>query len=84
MGFAVVYLFLPNLSQAVLGAALAAGAGGFLYLAHLSFAEARWPLAQSVALAALGVLLIAAVRSQRRLPPRLPFSRPRRHEGAEG
>jgi zinc transporter ZupT len=62
VGFTTVYLFLPNLSQAVLGAALAIGAGGFLYLAYLSFKEARWSPVRSIAVAALGVLLIGAIR----------------------
>lgn len=62
VGFLVVYLFLPGLSPAVLGDALALGAGGFLYLAYLSWREHQWSLVPSVALVALGALLIGVIR----------------------
>jgi len=62
VGFLTVYLFLPNLSAEVLGAALALGAGGFLYLAYLSFRERQWPLAPSLLMVALGTLVIGAMR----------------------
>lgn len=62
VGFLVVRLFLPGLSPAVLGAALAIGAGGFLYLAYLSWREHQWTLDPSLALTVLGALLIGAIR----------------------
>ena len=62
VGFVALVFFLPDLSQAVLGAALAAGTGGFLYLAYLSWQERRWEVGPSVAAAAAGVLAMAAIR----------------------
>ncbi len=62
VGFLVVYLFLPSLPQTVLGAAMALGAGGFAYLAYLSFWERRWGLLPSLALVALGVLAMGIIR----------------------
>ncbi|MGH2460011.1 MAG: ZIP family metal transporter [Chloroflexota bacterium] len=62
VGFLIVYLFLPGLSRSVLGAALAFGAGGFLYLAYLSWREHQWLLAPSIGLVILGALLIGGIR----------------------
>lgn len=62
VGFLVVYLFLPGLSPATLGDGLAFGAGGFLYLAYLSWHEHQWSLLPSLALVATGALLIALLR----------------------
>ena len=62
IGFLVVYLFLPNLRPEVLGAALAFGAGGFLYLAYVSFRERHWGLVPSLVVVALGALVIGMIR----------------------
>lgn len=62
IGFLVVYLFLPNLSPEVLGAALAVGAGGFLYLAYLSWRERQWSLLPSLAFVVLGALIVGVIR----------------------
>ena len=59
VGFLVVYFYLPRLSPALLGSTLAVGAGGFLYLAYLSWKEREWRATPSVAVAAAGVLVIA-------------------------
>ncbi len=61
-GFLIVYYFLPGLSSHVLGAALAFGAGGFLYLAYLSWREHHWTLVPSLVLVAAGAILILVVR----------------------
>jgi zinc transporter ZupT len=62
VGFVVVYVLLPHLSQAVLGAGLAFGAGGFLYLAFASWKEHEWALAPSIGVAALGILVMGGLR----------------------
>jgi zinc transporter ZupT len=62
VGFMVVSLLLPQLSQDVLGAGLAFGAGGFLYLAFASWQEREWGLAQSIGVAAVGVLIMAGLK----------------------
>lgn len=62
VGFVVVSLFLRDLPAAVLGAALGVGAGGFLYLAYLSWQKRTWGLAPSLAAAGVGVLLVGGVR----------------------
>lgn len=62
VGFLVVFLFLPGLSRSVLGDALALGAGGFLYLAYLSWREHQWSLLPSAGLVVLGALLIGVIR----------------------
>ena len=59
VGFLVVYVFLPRLSPVLLGATLAVGAGGFLYLAYLSWKEREWGVGPSLAVAAAGVVVIA-------------------------
>lgn len=61
-GFLIVYFFLPGLSSHVLGAALAFGAGGFLYLAYLSWREHHWTLVPSLVLVVAGAILILVVR----------------------
>lgn len=61
-GFVITRLFLPDLSPTTLGAALAIGSGGFLYLAYLSWLEHRWELLPSLAVAALGALLVLLIR----------------------
>lgn len=62
VGFLVVYFFLPSLPRSVLGAALAFGAGGFLYLAYLSWREHQWSPLPSIALTVAGALLIGVIR----------------------
>jgi zinc transporter ZupT len=62
VAFVAFVFFLPDLPETTLGAALAAGAGGFLYLAYVSWQERRWEIAPSAAVAVVGVLLLAAVR----------------------
>ncbi|MBI3968673.1 MAG: hypothetical protein HY329_23810 [Chloroflexi bacterium] len=62
VGFVVVYLFLHDLPEAVLGAAPTPTAGGFVYLAYLSWQERKWGLAPSLAAAGIGVLLVGGVR----------------------
>jgi zinc transporter ZupT len=62
LAFVAFVFFWPDLPQATLGAALAAGAGGFLYLAYASWQERRWEIGPSAVVAALGVLLLAAAR----------------------
>ncbi|HEX5416967.1 MAG TPA: hypothetical protein VFZ25_14990 [Chloroflexota bacterium] len=62
VGFLVVYFFLPELPRSILGAALAFGAGGFLYLAYLSWREHHWSLLPSLALVVVGALLIGVIR----------------------
>ncbi len=59
VGFLVVSLLLPGLSAGVLGAALAVAAGGFLYLAYLSWEERRWDVGPSLATAVVATLLMA-------------------------
>lgn len=55
-GFVVTFLYLPNLSPTVLGSTLAVGAGGFLYLAYLSFQERQWGLVSSLAVVVIEAL----------------------------
>ena len=62
VGFLAVALLLPDLSPAVLGAALAFGAGGFLYLAYASFRERQLALTLGLAVAGMGVLLVVVIR----------------------
>ncbi len=62
IGFLTVYFFLPSLSAKVLGSALAVGAGGFAYLAYLSFHERVWSLAPSLVFVLLGTLLVGLIR----------------------
>lgn len=62
VGFLVVYLLLPTLSQEILGGALAFAAGGFLYLAFASWRERQWTLAPSIAVAALGVAVMGGLK----------------------
>jgi hypothetical protein len=62
VGFLVVYFLLPGISPAILGAVLAAGAGGFLYLAYVSWKERRWGLGPSLGVAGVGVAVIALVK----------------------
>jgi len=61
VGFVVTYVFLPGVSDRTLGAALAVGAGGFLYLGYVSWRERRWSLAKSSLVAGAGVALLAAL-----------------------
>lgn len=63
VGFLIVYLFLPGLSPATLGDALAFGAGGFLYLAYLSWHEHEWALLPSLVFVGVGALVIALLRA---------------------
>lgn len=60
-GFLVVYFFLPSVSPQVLGAALAFGAGGFLYLAYMSWHEHHGTLFPSLFIAAAGAVLVLVV-----------------------
>lgn len=62
VGFLVVFVFLPSLPESALGAALAFGAGGFLYLAYLSWREHHWSLLPSLAMAIVGALIIGTIR----------------------
>lgn len=62
VGFLVVYFFLPDLSPQVLGAALGFGAGGFLYLAYLSWREHHWTPLPSLLIASAGAIVILIVR----------------------
>ncbi len=61
-GFLVVILFLPNLPEAALGAALAVGSGIFFCLTYLTFAERQWTLAPSLLVSAAGVILVGVFR----------------------
>lgn len=61
-GFLVVYFLIPTLPQAVLGASLAFGAGGFVYLAYASWHEHEWSLAPSIAVAALAAAAMGGLR----------------------
>ncbi len=56
-GFLVVYSFLPGLSPQVLGVSLAFGAGGFLYLAYLSWHGHHGTLLPSLLIATTGTVL---------------------------
>jgi zinc transporter ZupT len=62
VGFLVVYVFLPDMSEVVLAAVLSSGAGGFLYLAYASWRERKWSLGPSMGMAALGIALMGALR----------------------
>lgn len=61
-GFLVIFFWLPGLSPGVLGAALAFGAGGFLYLASVSWHERRWGVVPSVIAVIAGILIVAVGR----------------------
>ncbi|MCZ7568647.1 MAG: hypothetical protein M5U01_08650 [Ardenticatenaceae bacterium] len=61
-GFVVTFLYWQDLPPSVLGNVLAFGAGGFLYLAYLSFKERQWGLASSLALVVVGALLVGALK----------------------
>ncbi len=62
VGFVVTFLYLRDLPPSVLGSVLALGAGGFLYLAYLSFKERQWGLAPSLVLVVVGALLVGALK----------------------
>lgn len=62
VGFVVVYFFPRDLPDAVLGAALAMGAGGFLYLAYLSWRERAWGFVASLVAVGVGVLFVGGAR----------------------
>ncbi len=62
IGFIVTFLYLQSLSPSVLGSVLALGAGGFLYLAYLSFKERRWGPVPSLIVLIVGALLIGALK----------------------
>ena len=61
-GFLVVYLLLPGVAPSVLGGLLALGAGGFLYLAYLSWQERQWGIGRSTVAALVGVAVVGTVR----------------------
>lgn len=54
IGFLVVFFFLPTLPESVVGSALALGAGGFVYLAYLSWQERKWGMGPAQPLRSLG------------------------------
>lgn len=60
-GLLVAAVLVPTLPEDVLGAALAFGAGGFLYVAFASWRERAWDVLPSVAVAVLGAALMAAL-----------------------
>jgi zinc transporter ZupT len=62
-GFLVVRFFLPLLPPPVLGAGMAFGAGGLLYLATVSWTSRQGALAGSVAALATGAVLMGLVRA---------------------
>lgn len=61
-GFAVVRFFLPLLAPPVLGAGMAFGAGGLIYLAAVSWLGRQGALAGSLAAAAGGAVLMGLIR----------------------
>ena len=62
-GFLVVRFFLPLLPPPVLGAGMAFGAGGLLYLATVSWTARQGDLAGSLAALATGAILMGLVRA---------------------
>jgi len=62
LGFVLVFLFLPNLSETTLGIGLALGAGGFLYLAYISQQEIRWEVWRSILFIVIGAAIMALFR----------------------
>ena len=62
-GFVVVRFFLPLLPPPVLGAGMAFGAGGILYLAAVSWSARQATLAGSLAALATGAALMGLVRA---------------------
>jgi hypothetical protein len=62
VAFVAFVFFLPNMPETALGAVLAAGAGGFLYLAYLSWQERRWGVGRSAAVAAIGAAAMLIIR----------------------
>lgn len=61
-GFVITYLFLRGIPPAVLGSTLAFGAGGFLYLAYLSWKEHKWQLLPSLLVGVVGILLTGLLK----------------------
>ena len=61
-GFVAILFFLPGLSEDVVGAALALGAGGFVYLAYLSWKEHEWERWPSLAVVVAGLAAMGAMR----------------------
>lgn len=61
-GFLVVRYFLPLLAPPLLGAGMAFGAGGLLYLAAMSWLSRPGPLTGSLLAAATGFILMGVVR----------------------
>ena len=62
LGFVAVFVFFQDLSDPVLGAVLALGAGAFLYLAYASWQEREWGLLQSLVVALIGVALMGGIQ----------------------
>jgi hypothetical protein len=62
-GFLVVRFFLPLLPPPVLGAGMAFGAGGLVYLAAVSWTGRQATLAGSLAALATGAALMGLVRA---------------------
>ena len=62
-GFLVVRFFLPLLPPPVLGAGMALGAGGLVYLAVVSWTARQAALAGSLAALATGAILMGLVRA---------------------
>jgi zinc transporter ZupT len=62
-GFLVVHFFLPLLPPPVLGAGMAFGAGGLVYLAAVSWWARQAALAGSLAALATGAILMGLVRA---------------------
>jgi zinc transporter ZupT len=62
-GFLVVRFFLPLLPPPVLGAGMAFGAGGLLYLAAVSWTARQGALAGSLAALATGAVVMGLVRA---------------------
>jgi zinc transporter ZupT len=62
LGFVLVFVFLRDLADPVLGATLALGAGAFIYLAYASWEERKWGLWQSLAVALIGAALMGGIQ----------------------
>lgn len=62
LGFVLVFVFLPDLSDTTLGTSMALGAGGFLYLAYVSQKEIRWEFWRSLFFVIVGAAIMAVFR----------------------
>ncbi len=62
LGFLVAFFFFRDLNPFILGAMLAFGAGGFVYLSYLSWKEHKWNFSLSILVAALGASIVALMK----------------------